>query len=248
MFLTVLTFVLSLGLVVFLYVKFFSPEIEVTEYGTVSVKPHFFAAKISTVLVHPRGWQNTGVIVSAGDTIKVHVYGEVNMGVDTFLINDNAASARVFMDAIRAEMKRSNVSEKEAIRRIDNKMPLVPRKTIEHGWPWIGYRGYDDSVPINLHKVPEKFADDPTLISPDYPMGRLLGYVTEECDQPSLKLLDRNGVKIERGPILDFGAQNKVAIPSVTKENSCLFLAINDSVIDVWQYDNLGALMVTIKQ
>ena len=66
--LTVIPFA-SLTLAGFVLWWIVHPRLEVSSVGTLSIKTNILGPKISTFLIHPRGWQDTGIDVSGGDRL-----------------------------------------------------------------------------------------------------------------------------------------------------------------------------------
>jgi len=208
------------------------PTIEsVGPQGTLRLKMGAFTPEVYTLLVHPRGWQPTGITVSPGDQLVEKHYGETNMGLDVVAIEENAKRVRAFMDAVRKKMKVEGISEREAIKKLKCPDYLKPGR---YGWPWVGAEGYSWDLPASLDKVPSSFSADTTLISNRYPSGRLLAYIGD----PS---------KFDDKRLIDFAVEN-ITIPSDVEKNAMLWLAVNDSTLSVWKYDNFGFLMVTIER
>jgi hypothetical protein len=234
-----------------------SPQVEISSVG-LSVKANFFSPKITTLLIHPRGWQNTGIKVSPGDKIFVRVTGETNIGPDIASIFNNLKDP------------------------ISKKLDFRNKK----GWPWVGAQGISPTELKALDKNPPKPSKDPSLITSEHEYGRLIGYVTKEDNFPKKFRMAENelkkipvanekvrnhcileGIKLpeideefefNKKHIVDFGknvvpeggrTDGTIEIPQDQGilKNSYLYLAINDSTCPEWQYDNFGILMVSIK-
>lgn len=221
-----------------------SPKVELSASGAaITVKSNIFAPRITSLLVHPRGWQDTGIIVSPGDVLTVRVSGEVNMGVDIELIRENSKAARTYIDSVLAKMKTRGISdEQQGIAEAAKTGTTLKTKAYpEHGWPWVDYHGYHRDTIARLKKLPQMH--DPSLISPDKPLGRLVGYAGPDgCPE----LLKRGNEHVKFEPIIDF-THSQVTVPAGVTPRSHLCLAVNDSVQDEWQYDNFGLFMVTIE-
>jgi hypothetical protein len=252
--------------VVYILFQILKPEVEVNSAGHLSIKNNFFSPKITTFLIHPRGWQDTGINVSPGETLKVYVSGEVNIGVDLTTIDKNAKAAKKIIKA-KKQGKGNNVEK------------LIPY--YELGWPWAGEGGIKDSQLKEYGKIPDHHSDDPSLITSDREYGRLIGYITttdkkfaiqmskaekqrnddernrarnkkDNCHLDKyLKKLDAN-FDFDAEKIIDFGNKEgkqyeKIDIGDDIKKGSRLYLAINDSMCPEWQIDNFGGLLVTIQ-
>jgi hypothetical protein len=245
-----------------------SPTIE-SSPGVISIKPNFFSKKISTFLIHPRGWQDTGITVSRGDKLTVRATGEINIGPDIPAIYDNALQVEKIIE-------RSNKNLPEG-------PPPKFKYQYETGWPWSGPEGISDEQVEKMHKYPRGHSKDGSLMTNNMELGRLIGFVTDK-DDFLLKLYEENekliatrlretknksklskcdfsqlykDFKLDKEHIVDFG-KNKVSgskrtdgtikIPDSMEINndSHLYLAVNDSTCPEWQQDNFGEFMVTI--
>lgn len=214
---------------------FLHPRVEPVGDGTLSIKMSRFTPEVFTLLVHPHGWQDTGITVSPQELLSVRASGQTNMGLDVVTIAHNAELVRKFIDEVTRK-KVQGQTEEEAMR-------TTPYPSYEasyrFGWPWIGPEGYDLGLPQRLSKIPSTFSSDTTLSAHKYPPGRLIGCVRTSA--PSLS--DR----IPDDEIIDF-ALKEVSIPDHVPREGRILLAVNDSKLEEWQYDNFGVLMITIRR
>jgi hypothetical protein len=268
---TVAVFLFVLIFIVYILFQIIKPEMGVNQAGNISIKNNFFSPKITTFLIHPRGWQDTGVDVSPNETLKVYVSGEINIGVDLTTIDKNAKAAQKIIKA----KKQGKGSDMEK---------LIPY--YELGWPWAGEEGIEDPQLKEYGKNPDHHSDDSSLITSKHEYGRLIGYITtdkkfaikmskaekqrnddernrvknnrardkkENCHLD--KYLKKLDVKFYTEQIIDFGDKKnkdkqyeKIDIDDDVVKGSRLYLAINDSMCPEWQIDNFGGLLVTIQQ
>jgi hypothetical protein len=212
--------------------------------GSLRLKMGAFAPEVYISYVHPRGWQNsgwqnTGVLVSPGDVLRVNVHGETTVGLDVVTIGENAKKARKWMDQVQGIIDTQKIPEEKAIAATQSAdSPVRYEYSTPYGWPWINARGYDRALPARLKKIPSTFPADTTLLSPKYPSGCLIGYI------------GRNPQDRKQEHIIDFTGDDmgRVHIPGNVEKNAPVFLAINDSDLPEWQYDNFGFLIVTIER
>jgi hypothetical protein len=210
------------------------PTVEaVGPQGTLRLKMSAFSPDVYTVLVHPRGWQNTGILVSPNDQLHIRVYGQTNMGLDVVSILENSKKARSYIENVHNTIEKSHSTEAEVLSKMV--YPSTSKQNYHHGWPWVGAEGYHSELPRLLGKIPSSFSSDKTLISNRYPIGRLLAYIGSDPTQSDDKRL------------IDF-AVDYISIPENIENKAPLWLAVNDSILPEWQYDNFGFLMVTVEK
>jgi len=223
---------LGVGLILWSIMR---PTVEsVGPQGTLRLKMGAFMPEVYTILVHPHGWQNTGVLVSPNDVLRVKVSGKTNVGLDVVTIMENARKARAYMDQVRNHQTNNSGKKGMTEEKAREAVTVKYESTYRYGWPWVDAKGYPPELPVYLNKIPTTFAADKTLLSPKYPAGRLIGYIGDTPD-------DQNQQRI-----IDF-AMEHVYIPGSVEKKTPVFLAINDSGLAEWQYDNFGFLMVTIE-
>ena len=246
-----LIFVLAM-LGFYLIVQLFNPSIRLDPItGVLEIKSGLLQRNnIYTLLIDPHDWEYTGIDISAGEVLIVSTSGKTTTGLDVVTIEENAKKAYTYTQEVKERMEKEKIKEEVALKQIKS----AKYKNYEYGsgyiygWRWIGSEGYPRDEPYIYGKIPSRFDLDKTLISEEHPPGRLIGYPVKDNKCPKL------GGKIEQKFVIDFGRDKKdqklqkVEVPSSVDKGSKLCLAINDSSLPEWQYDNLGFLMVTIQK
>lgn len=175
------------------------------------------------VVVHPQGWQESGIQVKIGDQLHFEANGKVN--IDLAGLNSALAARHDADQRILAEEKRSDrwEAEKNTFAQEDHYTPEDLRK-IRPTWKWTGPSGIAETANFAMPARMKR------CILPGREYGALLGAIQETGMQPTTD------------DTFFIGATNDV----VAKRSGKLYFAVNDvqsndkSFPDMFFSDNIG--------
>jgi hypothetical protein len=107
-------FIITLLLCIFIFswgiYKIIKPTVEVVGNGSGwLIKPTIFSDSTYHFLIHPRGPQNTGIIVEGGEKFVLSASGQVNIGPDLKALIHNTEEALIFKDHLQISWRKLGI-------------------------------------------------------------------------------------------------------------------------------------------
>lgn len=183
------------------------------------------------VVVHPQGWQETGIQVREGDTLHFHAYGSVHVDLGG-LVNSVQERIKAEDRIVAAERKLGKWEEEKGVFLPERHFTEDEKQKSRPRWEWTGPNGNPKNAPPALP------ARQSLTILPKYGYGALLCAIRE------------TGVVPARDDALFVGTQNDI---KATKSGKVYF-TVNDawddndpSFPDKFFVDNVGFFYATVQ-
>jgi hypothetical protein len=181
------------------------------------------------VVVSPQAWQETGISVAAGDTIKFEAGGKVNIdlaGLNVALQARHEADERILAQEAKSPQweQEKDTFAPEYHYTAEDKQKITPR------WRWSDPNGLAETMQLALP------ARQKRTVFPEKGYGTLLGAIRETGAQPS------------HDDVFFIGVSNAI----VAKRSGKLYFVVNDVLFndkdfpDMFFVDNIGSYYVRV--